>query len=153
MQYLAGKSLTCLAAALTRRTLRAWAMAVDRASSARARFHAVKHTCRLIGRRSRRRALRCVWETLQWHAEACAIAHARLHRVFAQREREWDSVFALGVVRGWKMIADDARHRMTHLSLVAEMRKMQDRNEHLIALLHEARVLVDMSTSQLHEDH
>jgi hypothetical protein len=78
-----------------------------------------------------------------------------LHRVFAQREREWDSVFALGVVRGWKMLAEDARHMMTQaaqLSLVAEMHKMQHRNEHLIALLHEARVLVDASTSQLYND-
>jgi len=155
MRYLAGKSLTCLAAALTQRIVRAWAMAVDHASSARARFQAVKHTYRLIARRSRRRALLCAWGTLQWHAKACATAHARLHRVFAQREREWDSVFALGVVRGWKMLADDARHRMkqaAHLSLVAEMHKMQDRNEHLIALLHGARVLIDASTLQLYTD-
>ena len=157
MRYLskAGKTLTCLADALTRRIVRAWAMAVDRASSARARFHAVKNTCHLIGRRTRCRALRCAWGILQWHTEACATANARLHRVFAQREREWDSVFALGVVRGWKMLAEDARHMMTQaaqLSLVAEMHKMQHRNEHLIALLHEARVLVDASTSQLYND-
>ncbi len=145
MRCLAAKAARCCAAAWTRakrRAAQAWKVAVGCAKASR-------HASRCMARRAPRGVITAVfraWATVREFSETRAALHARVHRACARHERAWIISVALGAVRGWKKLSEyRAGLRMAqaaHAALTCELRETQERNAHLVTLLHEARSLL-----------
>ena len=121
--------------ALTRRTVRTWAMATTQKKTSFI-------TSRIIGRRARRSVMFSAWGRWEIYlslAEALAATQANWRRIFARIERAWDRSFIQQVVRQWKEMSDDAvqdKAEAAHLSVVAQLEETRSRLEQAHALVH-----------------